>query len=334
MELYSIIEIIWLWTGNHFCEYILTIINVHLYDPAVSNDWWPPLLWKNQLRSFCLEPSFFGIIVNFLIPFLWIKLLNNKSGKILYTAMLIMAVYMIFLTNARTAIIIYLGELFLFCILSGIIQFKRWKSMIICLLIVTGICFGSSIIKTAVLQNENQSLVNNSMQYVNDNIISIGDIQKRSNTARMGNTVATFKVGLENPIFGVGKGYQAPFLQHNFPDFAKNDYEVLKWTKDMKEKTFLISGYPVLNQYAAIFMWNGTLGLILFLIPIIYIFYFVIIKKQILHEPTFICISVALVGQLFCMLSNEFFYTFPISLSLVYCYIEYWKTKSTYNVIN
>ncbi len=58
--LYSLVEIPWLLTGNEFCAGILRWINVHLYDPVNAHGWWPPLLWKGQLRSFAYEPSFLG----------------------------------------------------------------------------------------------------------------------------------------------------------------------------------------------------------------------------------------------------------------------------------
>lgn len=61
MVLYSIPEVIWLWTGNETCAQILSVINSHLYDPVRNNNWWPPLLWEGQLRSLVSESYRMGI---------------------------------------------------------------------------------------------------------------------------------------------------------------------------------------------------------------------------------------------------------------------------------
>ena len=79
MGIYSLFEIWWIWTGNSYCEQILITINRNLYTPEFAHGWWPPLLWKGQVRSFAPEPSFFGI-------------------------------FMVFMTKARTATVIYFGE--------------------------------------------------------------------------------------------------------------------------------------------------------------------------------------------------------------------------------
>lgn len=112
MVLYSIPEIIWLWTGNITCANLLSFINVHLYDPVVNNGWWPPLLWNGQLRSVCLEPSYFGIITTFLLPFLAIDI--HKKFKLWKFLIFFMLVFMIFMTKARTATVVFLGESLIF----------------------------------------------------------------------------------------------------------------------------------------------------------------------------------------------------------------------------
>ena len=241
--------------------------------------------------------------------------------------MLFMATYMIFLTNARTAVVIYLGEVFMLVVLCVWGRFPLWKGILLKIIAITVISFGITIVANSYFHNNNQSWIVNSANYVSNNITSINSVEKRSNMARIGNTIASVMVGLEHPVFGVGRGYQGMYMKNNFPDFAKDDKEIKKWTADMELKTPFVSGYPVLNQYAAIFMWNGILGLVLFLVPILYVIRFVIKYKQILSDFDFSCISIMVIGQLACMLSNEFFYTYPISLSLAYCYIEYWKTN-------
>lgn len=50
-------------------EAVLREINPHLYEIGHYNGWWPPILWNNGLRSLMEEPSLFGIVSVFLMPF-------------------------------------------------------------------------------------------------------------------------------------------------------------------------------------------------------------------------------------------------------------------------
>ena len=120
---YSIIEIPWLLTGNAWCADALKWINVHLYDVQTTHGWWPPLLWKGQLRSFTREPSFFGIISTFIIPFLWYRAAMLREKKM--WLLLVFFGYMIFLTHARTAQVVFLGEL---ALLVGFSLWGRYRS--------------------------------------------------------------------------------------------------------------------------------------------------------------------------------------------------------------
>jgi hypothetical protein len=57
MSVYSVIEVGYL-TGNVACKNLLVKINPMYMKIASDHGWWPPLLWKGQLRSLYLEPSF------------------------------------------------------------------------------------------------------------------------------------------------------------------------------------------------------------------------------------------------------------------------------------
>lgn len=319
MVLYSIPEIIWLWTGNETCSWLLSSINVHLFDPAHYNGWWPPLLWAGQLRSVCLEPSYFGIIAAFLIPFLAIDF--QKSVKPWKLLLLFFMVFMVFMTKARTAIVIYLGESAVLLFLSSYVCFPKWKRVLVVWVTITlgAFCvylFGSSILhpKTNV-----ETLTK---KYIDENVTSVVGKDKRSNSARFGNTMALVKIGIDYPLTGVGMGLHSPYMKNRFPDFAKDNYEIKNWIKDMQEKSFLESGLPILNEYAAIFAWEGIVGLIFFLLPPL-----IVVKKGIFgknKQPNFefIGLVTALVGQLACMLSSEMFLTYPLTLWLLSCTLE------------
>lgn len=321
MVLYSIPEIIWLWTGNETCEWILSSINWHLYDPAGSNDWWPPLLWKGQLRSICLEPSYFGIINAFLIPFLAIDIHREDKFKLLKILLIFFLIFMMFMTKARTATVVYLGECLFFVLISIYFRYSNWKKMIaICLGLTIG-SFSLCILGDSFANYEKniQSLTEN---YVENNITSVIGQNKRSNSARLGNTLALIKIGEDYPITGVGMELHSPYMKSRIPDFAKDNGEIKKWIQDMEEKSFLGSDLPILNEYAAFFAWEGIPGLMLFIFPILIIFKRVILETRKYRDFESIGLLTALVGQLACMFSAGMFLIYPLTLWLVYFKFE------------
>jgi len=352
MMLYSIPEVIWLWTGNETCARILSSVNVHLYDPVLYNGWWPPLLWAGQLRSFCLEPSYFGIITSFLLPLLVIDTRKQiRPWKIL---LIFVMVFMIFMTKARTATVIYLGESIVFFFLIFLCRYPGWKKILLAWAAITigafsvylagpsMLCSGENTdvapkkqidktvphIKNYVDENvvsvkkQIDKTVPHIENYVDENVVSVVRKDKRSNSARFGNTVAFIKIGMDYPLTGVGRGLHSPYMKDRIPDFARDNHEIQNWIKDMQEKTFLESGLPVLNEYAAVFAWNGLPGLVFFLIPP-----FIVVRKGITDgrkKKSFEIIGLltALAGQMACMLSSGMFLTYPLTLWLVYCILE------------
>lgn len=123
---YSIIEIFYL-GGNQTAKKILEFITPYFHIVKVNDTWWPPLLWKNQLRSLFAEPSYYGIYFAFAMPFLWylsytIKKYSNMI--LLYTGMIFFS-FCLFITQARTAVVLFLGEIGLFIILLMILK-NKW----------------------------------------------------------------------------------------------------------------------------------------------------------------------------------------------------------------
>lgn len=123
-----------------------------------------------------------------------------------------------------------------------------------------------------------------SEKYIDNNVISVAGISDRSNTPRFGNVIAMARVGLHHPIFGAGHGYVDMYMMSEFPSFAKNHQEVKQWTSDMLSLTFMRIQYPVVNEFSQLIAEYGIVGIILFCIPIIYLFREVIRKRSILKE--------------------------------------------------
>lgn len=324
MIIYSIPEIIWLWTGDETCAELLSAINPYFYDPATVNEWWPPLLWKGQLRSITMEPSFFGIIASFVIPLLWYRIFVEDK-KWCY-GILVIFVFMLFASKARTGIAVYLGEITVLLVFSIILKNKKYlkfggKILLAGILSYALFIGGSTYIPAAMGEITGKSIDEIADLYIEENVTSVVG-NKRSNVARNGNTVALIKVGFDYPVFGVGFGYKDMYMMDRFPEFAQDNHEIQNWTKDMLERGFLKSKYPVLNQYAYVFACGGVIGLLIFITPILYLGVKLLKKRHLLYDPAVFILAVTTCGQLADLLSNTFFFTFPITLSFLYLAIH------------
>ncbi len=319
MEVYSIPEVIWLYTGNELCAQILSTINIYLFDPGKVHGWWPPILWEGQLRSLCAEPSFFGIIAPFLLPFLWYVVFELKCKW-----MLVILVYfsgMFFLTQARTAIVIYFIECVLFGFLIFLFNIREKLKIILTILGITAFSFFTINIFPigAFHNNTSEVVVTQTMEvYVEKNITSVAGITSRSNSSRYGNIMAAIQTGLDYPVFGVGRGYDSYYIRTRFPSLVDNNPEVNNWKKTFDEKGIFKGDIPRLNQYAYSFAWGGILGEILFILPIPYVFLLLWKKRKQIHSLAVVCVIVTVVGQLISLMSNMFFLTYPIAVTLLY----------------
>ncbi len=153
--------------------------------------------------------------------------------------------------------------------------------------------------------------------YLDQDVTSVATVSKRSNMARMGNTVALFSVGLENPVFGVGCRFESPYVADHFPEFAKDSGEVKRWIAMLWREGFLKSGIPSFNMFGIIMCRYGIPGLLLFCVPLGIIGgYFLRRSRIILGDFGNVCVLVALGGQVACLLSNTIFYTYPLAVSM------------------
>ena len=339
---YSIIEVSWLWSGSDYLASILVTINNSLYDPVVQSGWWPPELWPGQLRSLALEPSYFSMIGVFLAPLLGIHYVSDKNKLDIVLAFLLIS--MIFLTKARTGVVIYLFELAAFVMLSLVFRYTSWWK--ICLFVIglsvlsysfaiVGDSVASPLIRASISEintvdgrSKAVSVEKALDNYIDSNVKSVSNTSSRSNSARFGNTVAMFKVGLDYPLFGVGRGLHSNYMVDRFPDFAKDSEEVKQWTGDVLRKGFLAFEYPVLNEFAAILAWFGVIGELLFITPILYILYKTYRIRRHIQNPTLVYLLVAFFGQIVCFMSNEFILAYPTLVGILICYIKFYENSN------
>ena len=303
---YSLIEIFYL-AGKQNAKEILEFITPYFHVVKSDGTWWPPLLWKSQLRSLFAEPSYYGIYFAFAMPVIWYASLVAKKiqHKVLLYVGITFFTFCLFLTQARTAVALFLGEIVLF-----IIFFIFLRSIgILKKIAIIGLCsimaFGMSnifitnfmqtkpaktmavqinkdksdkrVTKTNIKQpqklnipKENNKIIvgkNQINSYFEKNLFSLLSLNKRSNNARYSIMLTDLKIGLNNPIIGVGTGLRSAFVPDYLPEMSKGNREVKMWLKNQKEKGIMRSGLPKLGEFTSRFAENGVLGLAIFLIP-------------------------------------------------------------------
>ena len=305
MGAYSFIELIWLKLRLPFSESFLKSVNVYLYDPVKYHGWWPPLLWWGQLRSLCHEPSFFGIISIFCLPFIWSFAFENSNRLI---AFFLIPYYglMIAATNARTAIIVTLGELFLLLLLTLMLKKKEWVKPVCIIFICMFMGFGVNLINfKALLGYSNASLTQDLSKYAERNIVSVTKRDSRSNSARLANMIANYETIKDFPVFGVGTSLKDAYVDARLPEFSYTNNEVRNWSRYMHNEGVLKSGYPALNMYLDVAVKNGIVGLILYMFPIIgLLFAFNRSRKLGLLDYEDFVAFISFVGLLFAQFSN------------------------------
>ena len=332
MGSYSFVELLWLKLSLNFCAETLLYINPLLYDPIMSHGWWPPLLWYNQLRSICQEPSYFGIISILSLPILWSYIFDNKKRKWIYLLVFYFS-FMIFATNARTAIVVTGGEMFLLLIVCFIMRRKSICKKVIAILLITFLAFSANLVDYKSILNvasEDKSYITSVEGYMENNVASLTNKDSRSNSARLANLITNINTIIEYPVFGVGTGLKDVYLDKNLPEFAyDNDEVVNRWHKYMMEKGVLQSGYPSLNKYADVAVENGIIGLLMYLSIVFYLLYNVFKYRSILlQDYRIICLIISMIGLLMAQISNAALINCNgIVWGLLYCVIESIKSK-------
>lgn len=337
MGVYSAVELAWLKFSCESAKNILVTINPYLYDIGTTNTWWPPLLWSGQLRSITREPSFFGIISAMILPFIWSYIFERRI-KIKYVFLLMYFVLMIAATNSRTAIIIMLAQIVLLILSCTICMDRIFIKRVIAVFFITLCGFSLNFIDFNMLIKEkdvynvrvyNVQVDTQLSNYVEDNVTSITKTNVRSNGARLANLIANCNVIKEYPFFGVGSGLENAYIYDHMPGFGKHDSEVQLWGKDMLEKGVLVSVFPATNGYVDVAVANGLLGLLMFLLPVIYIFVNIAIYRvKFFKSPYCIVALISMLGLLAARFSSAgFIECSGFIWGLLFCSFAYIKTE-------
>ena len=274
--LYGILDAFYL-LGNEFATDALSSLNPFIHQIKSNNGWWPPLLWEDQLRSVFSEPSNVGNYIAVVIPLLWGKYLKDKQKRVLFLSAV--TVFFVLLSRARTSYAMIIG---MFLLMILFLLFLQRKDLIkSCVLIAISILipFYSSVIFFN-LQNSiskvNVEKVNTvtANEVINDNVISLAEPGKRSNGARFALITSNFRVFLEHPLIGVGTGLSAPYVVDQYTLHDKQYAEVRLWILNQNKNGIFASNSSIksaLNEYITRLAQHGIIGLIIFLIPFIFL---------------------------------------------------------------
>ncbi|WP_298014020.1 O-antigen ligase [uncultured Megasphaera sp.] len=323
--IYALLDVFYL-SGNQLAEWLLTILNPLVHNIKEVGTWYPPLLWKGQLRSLFTEPSYFGIYFAFSMPLFWCLFYREENVRKQFLLILLIGIYTIFLffTKARTANALLLGEI---CLLLGIsIPYRKImlkKTLVIVITSLLAFICATGIINFFFLGNKaigespsDKMIIKHSKEYLNENLGSLASDNQRSNRARYSIMLTDIKIGLDHPLLGVGNGLRNAYVADYLPEEGLQSAEVRTWLVKQREQGVLKAVVPGLGEYTNRFAVNGILGLLAFLFPAILLMWGlvknIVRTKDMDTKFIYIFFSISFIGMLACGLGD--------SINITYCY--------------
>lgn len=279
--LYGILDVFYL-SGSTVAENILIHVNPLVHDIKSNGTWWPPLLLKGQLRSLFAEPSYYGIFAAFAMPWIWYSLLKVKGWKKNAAVCLLLFAFLfgLFLTKARTANALFFGELLLLVMATIWYHKKDFIKNTAIIIVLTLFSFSIATFSMSYMPGSpsgtstmgySEEKTEAMGEYLQDNLGSISSSTQRSNRSRYSIFKASVAIGKDYPILGVGKGLRQAYIPDYLPEEAFAGNEIQRWIHDQKEKGIMKSGFPALGEYCTRFAETGILGLLVYLLPSLYL---------------------------------------------------------------
>ena len=320
---YAIVEVLYL-AGNETAKEILSFINPYIHPIVTNHGWWPPLLWKGQLRLVFPEPSHVGNYIAFGLPLIWYGYIQADTNRRAALPLTMVMAFLVFMTKARTAYAMLAGMLLLLVsLIFGARQYELLNKFAVLIESETiGFDGNVSFVNTTSLSraNQAQSVVQRTLE---DNLVSLASNNKRSNGARYGLLKAHFRTGLQHPLLGVGKGLTGVYVADNFtPEEAANG-EISSWIRYQEERGPMAAGYSMpdaMNEFVSRFSSTGILGLGTFLFPFAYVLLRLLKKWVIRKDLTAMMMMLALISSMMagCNGSLNLMYAVWLLLGLSY----------------
>lgn len=223
--------------------------------------------YNERLHSICGEPSWFGIYLTFALPWILSYFLEKISLK--YLMLYYLIIIFSFFTFSRLTSAVLIVQSFVFFILF-LLRYKDYKKFayITVLLLVPVSLLNFSILNSLAKylvrdKNIHYSLEDNSfiIKLTNKNLKhSSEDYFKVSNQTRSETQKIGFKIGIDNPFFGVGPGQFAFHFSKYVDEELKNNPEIKTYI-DNKDKFWP----PAHGLFSRIAAESGFTGLLLWL---------------------------------------------------------------------
>jgi len=327
--------------GSSTAAFVLMQINPVLHDIGKIHNWWPPLLWEGQFRSVFSEPSRVGNYIAFMLPFLFIPVINKVKHWKCYLALIFCVSYMVFLTQARTAVSMFIGIMGLTLVLILFLCSKRDFKQFGMILCTAGIAFMVSIATVMAFPttgiNTHKVGMNKAVAaYMENNVGSLASSNKRSNQARYALIKSNFKIGLEHPLLGVSPMLNGAYVVDHFDAFDLQSYEVRQWIAAYQKMGPLKHNFDAMNEYITVFATTGILGLSCLLFPFAYgcIGLFLRIRKcaDLSIKNKLCCLLIATISSLVAGCNGSLILLYGIWILLPFVYLaitdkELWNEK-------
>lgn len=319
--LYSVIDAFYL-AGSSWAAIILTKVNPLLHPIKSNNGWWPPLLWKGQLRSIFSEPSHVGNYIGLVLPVVLFSYI--KTNKKYFLLLMGLITFFVVLTKARTAYAMLCGIILLFSMVILFRMREQWKK----LLLVLGICFITFNVGVQYLdfiasqKNKNDVTVQTVLE---DNLFSLNSDVKRSNGARYALIRSNLRITGQHLFLGVGRDLAKAYMIDNYTESELNNGEVADWVNRSKKYGYFAVGQgygDAMNEFITRLAQTGIIGLITFLTPFAFILYKLqktVNNKSVINQLLFMIIVSLLVAS--CNGSINLIYGVWIFLGLAYAVV-------------
>lgn len=216
------------------------------------------------------------------MPWIWYSLLKVKGWKKNAAVCLLLFAFLfgLFLTKARTANALFFGELLLLVMATIWYHKKDFIKNTAIIIVLTLFSFSIATFSMSYMPGSpsgtstmgySEEKTEAMGEYLQDNLGSISSSTQRSNRSRYSIFKASVAIGKDYPILGVGKGLRQAYIPDYLPEEAFAGNEIQRWIHDQKEKGIMKSGFPALGEYCTRFAETGILGLLVYLLPSLYL---------------------------------------------------------------
>lgn len=320
--LFGFIELFFL-LGYEWAKNFLIKFTPYLHEIKMNFEWWPPLLLPGRMRNIFPEPSQFGMYTAFAMPFLWAEILNGNKKLLNLTLVCIISLF-IFLTQAKTAVLLFLGELFL---LTIYVLYKRilWKKYI--QIFATVII--ASILSLWCIDNYGNNSPDALIEsYIDQNVIGVVNPNSGSNGARFAIMKSDIRIWQDHILLGVGNGLKSAYTEEYLNDNERKNAEIKLWGNLQSKYGVLKSGYPSINEFSKRLAENGILGFVCYIFPLLFLIYkFYKNRKNynldFKENNNVICMLIALIGCFVTGISGMLttIQTYWLLLGIAYAYL-------------